>query len=485
MDVPSTPIFHPISTPGDAAHVSLDGQIAHNEEPIIMAASSVQQEHMAATQDFMVFVVTVSLTKDYDTLAVANSRLPPAVDLEITPGAGGPRASPNVDPTILLLIKLLTRKEIMESARHHQQQQAVTLLQTRPMTPRSMTEDDDVFHCIDISLQPALSHPLLRNHTIHMKPSSYPSGIKLKSPSEATIEQAQLTTIACPVGTIPILQNSKSDLKTPFSFDPMDDTNKRGAEVAGCRTSGEIYGTQVSINIYEPKVYGNNDFSASWAMMTNGPNENLEAIAAGNIVWPNFLGDNFARFHIYWQVDGMKMPCFDHLCPGFVQVNESIGLGMKLQPVSVYNGKQYAIMVTISKDSKTKDWWLFFGDKKTPVGYWPHTLFKYMNDHASSSLWGGHVHGPTVMSQSPEMGSGHFAEEGFGKAAFVRDIKIVNENNEFVNPDTHSSYAKSTKEACYNVAKFGYNPDGMHVYFGGAGKCPWSWNEGMIKSAIG
>uniref|UniRef100_A0A0A9GG51 Uncharacterized protein n=1 Tax=Arundo donax TaxID=35708 RepID=A0A0A9GG51_ARUDO len=62
------------------------------------------------------------------------------------------------------------------------------------------TEDGDVFHCIDIRLQPALSHPLLRNHTIH---------------------------------------------------------------IAGCRMSGEIYGTQVTINNYEPKVYGHDDYSAS------------------------------------------------------------------------------------------------------------------------------------------------------------------------------------------------------------------------------
>ncbi|KAL6859132.1 hypothetical protein ACP4OV_018134 [Aristida adscensionis] len=184
-----------------------------------------------------------------------------------------------------------------------------------------------------------------------MKPSSYPSVIKQKSQSEARIEQVQLTTVACPEGTIPIIQNVKGDPERlcKVSFNPLDEDSS-GFVIAGCRTTGEIYGTRVSINIYEPKVHGAFDYSASWTMMTNGPASNIEAIAAGNLVWPNFQGDNFARFHIYWHAaDGSKTACFDHLCPGFVQVNENIGLGGRLQPVSEYKGKQYELMVTISK----------------------------------------------------------------------------------------------------------------------------------------
>ena len=54
---------------------------------------------MTATQDFVVSTVTTSLTEAYGTSADVDSRLPPATDLEITPGARGPKASPNADPT--------------------------------------------------------------------------------------------------------------------------------------------------------------------------------------------------------------------------------------------------------------------------------------------------------------------------------------------------------------------------------------------------
>uniref|UniRef100_A0A0E0DBD0 Neprosin activation peptide domain-containing protein n=1 Tax=Oryza meridionalis TaxID=40149 RepID=A0A0E0DBD0_9ORYZ len=132
------------------------------------------------------------------------------------------------------------------------------------------TGDGDVFHCMDINRQPALSHPLLKGHIIQMEPTSYPSELKIKSSSDTIATEAHLPTIACPKGTIPF-------------FDPMGNTGHRGGERAGCTTYDEIYGTQVAINVYEPKVRGQNDLSASWALMVNGPTGNYEGIGAGSI----------------------------------------------------------------------------------------------------------------------------------------------------------------------------------------------------------
>jgi hypothetical protein len=94
-----------------------------------------------------------------------------------------------------------------------------------------------------------------------------------------------------------------------------------------------------------------------------------------------------------------------------------------------------------------------------------------MKDKADAVFWGGYVHGPTVEMNPPQVGSGHFAEEGFGKAAFVRDIKVVNENNVLVTPDTRKSFAQSSRTKCYTVADYGQDKNGMHVYFGGPGNC--------------
>ncbi|XP_015635218.1 protein neprosin [Oryza sativa Japonica Group] len=333
------------------------------------------------------------------------------------------------------------------------------------------TGDGDVFHCIDINLQPALSHPLLKGHIIQMEPTSYPSELKIKSSSDTIATEAHLPTIACPKGTIPLLQNSKADLKTQFSFDPIGNTHHRGGERAGCTTYDEIYGTQVAINVYEPKVRGQNDLSASWALMVNGPTGNYEGIGAGSIVWPNYHGDNFARFHIYWQVNTVNMPCFDHMCPGFVQVSTSVGIGGRIEPVSTYNGDQYEITVTISKDPKTGNWWLAYGRDKKPLGYWPPSIFTYMNEKASACFWGGQVHGPTVQLHLPELGSGHWAATGPGKAAYVRSIKVINKDSQYFIPGTHNTFSGSTRPFCYDAGDIRFNDDGARLLYGGPGNC--------------
>lgn len=94
-----------------------------------------------------------------------------------------------------------------------------------------------------------------------------------------------------------------------------------------------------------------------------------------------------------------------------------------------------------------------------------------MKGRAADCFWGGQVHGPSAESKPPQMGSGHWAEEGFGQAAYCRNIKIANINGEFAMPNTHKSMTESTREACYNVREFGYDSNGMRFCFGGPGNC--------------
>lgn len=55
-----------------------------------------------------------------------------------------------------------------------------------------------------------------------------------------------------------------------------------------------------------------------------------------------------------------------------------------------------------------------------PIGYWPSGLFEFIRYKGDFAFWGGQVEGPTASSNSPQMGSGHFASEGYGKAAFIK-----------------------------------------------------------------
>ncbi|KQJ92463.1 hypothetical protein BRADI_4g43816v3 [Brachypodium distachyon] len=301
-----------------------------------------------------------------------------------------------------------------------------------------------------------------------MKPSSYPYELHNRSLSLATNSLAQLPTISCPRGTVPILQNSKGGIKKIEGFHRMQDPH---GELAIMKTVDDMYGSRVSINVYEPKVKENTeDLSASWVLMLNKQDaSHLESIGAGSIVWPSYSGDNFARFHIAWRDNTLDSVCLDHDCPGFMQVNPRIALGSRIQQVSVYNGPQHFIDVLLFKDPKTKDWWVAFGG--TPIGYWPSSIFSHLKDKVTEAAWSGQVYGPTAQSYFPEMGSGHFASEGFGKAAYVSNIKIVDENNKYFTPDTEKTFARSTKPRCYTVNNFSQDDGGMHVYFGGPAGC--------------
>lgn len=110
-----------------------------------------------------------------------------------------------------------------------------------------------------------------------------------------------------------------------------------------------------------------------------------------------------------------------------------------------------------------------YGEEKTAIGYWPSSQFSYMKEMASKALWGGYVQGPTASEDSPQMGSGHFASEGYGKAAFVRDIQVVNDDNMRVIPNPVKADPGSTNRRKYTYEYYGHNPNGMHVYYGGPG----------------
>jgi hypothetical protein len=104
-----------------------------------------------------------------------------------------------------------------------------------------------------------------------------------------------------------------------------------------------------------------------------------------------------------------------------------------------------------------------------PVGYWPSFLFTNLKGRASMASFGGYVWGPTIKKQPPEMGSGHSAAEGELRAAYARNVKIVNIENLLTDLDRERTTCQATKPRCYSVDAFDYNSDGAHMFYGGPG----------------
>ncbi|KAM3699568.1 hypothetical protein ACJW31_05G034900 [Castanea mollissima] len=329
-------------------------------------------------------------------------------------------------------------------------------------------EDGDVIDCVDFYQQPAFDNPLLKNHTIQMKPSSTPSDLKASS-SQAALFQGWNKSEQCPEATIPIrrsqeyqhphaihhLKQRRTQLNHSFDIDIQSDHEYATVYING----GNFYGAHASINVWKPTVSNDGEMSISQIWVVAGPEDQINTMEAG------------------WRSDGyQKTGCQNLECPGFVQTNKNIVLGSPIVDVSSYSSKQVDIGITIYKNNE--NWWLKVNDQL--VGYWPQSIFTYLASSATELDWGGEIYNskPGGLHTKTQMGSGHFPNEGYGKASYFQNIQYVDSKGNFIDAEVERLVPDATKPSCYNidVQNDKSGGSGTHFYFGGPGyskdKCP-------------
>lgn len=365
--------------------------------------------------------------------------------------------------------------------------------------------DGDIIDCVHKRKQPALDHPLLRNHKIQRVPSQMPKMKNVLKEDEATSKRNNERVIEgawqmwhrngtrCPKGTVPIRRSTEKDVlraKSLFDFgkkqqrriplgrraDAPDVVSGNGHEhaIAYTGSSLEVYGARATINVWDPTIQVVNEFSLSqiWVLSGSFDGSDLNSIEAGWQVSPELYGDSRPRLFTYWTSDSYQATgCYNLLCAGFIQTNSRIAIGAAISPVSTYAGSQFDITILIWKDPKLGNWWMGFGENLL-VGYWPAELFTHLADHATMVEWGGEVVNSRANGEhtSTQMGSGHFAEDGFGKASYFRNLEIVDSDNSLSSAQDISILAENTN--CYNIKNSYNNEWGTHFYYGGPGRNP-------------
>ncbi|KAF9661097.1 hypothetical protein SADUNF_Sadunf19G0032300 [Salix dunnii] len=378
--------------------------------------------------------------------------------------------------------------------------------------PAAMTiesPDGDIIDCVHKRKQPALDHPLLKNHKIQREPPEMPRLKLLKDGEELRSERTKKSNEAggvrgswqmwhrngtrCPKGTVPIRRSTVDDVlraKSLFDFgkkqrrsislarrrDAPDVASGNGHEhaIAYTGSSEEVYGAKATINVWDPTIQVVNEFSLSqiWILSGSFDGPDLNSIEAGWQVSPELYGDSRPRLFTYWTSDSYQATgCYNLLCSGFVQTHSRIAIGASISPLSSYTGNQYDISILVWKDPKLGNWWLSFGDN-TLVGYWPAELFTHLAKHATMVEWGGEVVNSRANGKhtATQMGSGHFAEDGFGKASYFRNLEIVDSDNSLSSARSISTMAENTN--CYNIQSSYSNEWGTHFYYGGPGNNP-------------
>ncbi|KAK7258609.1 hypothetical protein RIF29_24190 [Crotalaria pallida] len=369
--------------------------------------------------------------------------------------------------------------------------------------------DGDLIDCVHKRKQPALDHPLLKNHKIQRVPPKMPKGMKMKKRVENEKEEGvsddnkgagaavawqmwHRNGTRCPKGTVPIRRSKVDDVlraKSLYHFgkkqrriplsrhtDAPDVVSGNGHEhaIAYTGSSEEVYGAKATINVWDPSIQVVNEFSLSqiWVLSGSFDGSDLNSIEAGWQVSPELYGDSRPRLFTYWTSDSYQATgCYNLLCAGFIQTNSRIAIGAAISPISSFDANQYDITILIWKDPKIGNWWMSFGDK-TLVGYWPAELFTHLTDHATMVEWGGEVVNTRADGQhtSTQMGSGRFADEGFGKASYFRNLEIVDTDNSLSSVHDISTLAENTN--CYDIKSSYSNEWGTFFYYGGPGNNP-------------
>ncbi|XP_022965031.1 uncharacterized protein LOC111464977 isoform X2 [Cucurbita moschata] len=301
----------------------------------------------------------------------------------------------------------------------------------KPPVKTIQSPDGDLIDCVLSHLQPAFDHIKLRGQ-LPLDPPERPEGFNSSAGSVA--ESFQLwrqTGESCPKGTVPIRRTTEQDILRASSV--------------------QRFGRK-------PIKSVRRDSSDS-----------------GHEVSPELYGDNYPRFFTYWTTDAYQATgCYNLLCSGFVQTNNKIAIGAAISPRSYYNGRQFDVGLMIWKDPRHGNWWLEIGQGLL-VGYWPAFLFSHLGSHASMIQFGGEIVNTrsTGLHTSTQMGSGHFAEEGYGKASYFRNLQIIDWDNSLL--PISNLHLLADHPNCYDIRQGNNKLWGTYFYYGGPGRnvhCP-------------
>ncbi|KAG6514913.1 hypothetical protein ZIOFF_025288 [Zingiber officinale] len=353
--------------------------------------------------------------------------------------------------TILwLLFHVSVTCTVMVKGQSDQELEAYLKRLNKPAVKTMTNKDGEVIDCVDIYKQPALDHPLLKDHIVQMKPSFIPE-VEEDLDNQTIDEPATQNIESCPPGTVPIRRTQMSDLRRVASLENFGRRNTNGGTIdqAGALKAGAgtYLGAKALINVWNIPVEPN-EWSHSAIEISDAVSYYIEA---------GWITDGYGR-----------TGCYNLLCPGFVQVSQKFAPGLIVHPLSTYNGSQFVLPITVYKDNTDLNWWLEL--KGEPVGYWPGKLFGGEDmrfQEARQVKWVGSVLNKRNKGHhtTTRMGSGYMSEEGWGKAAYFRSVFIFHPLNVVVPQSNVRLFA--TANHCYSVIWGGGGS--ILFYYGGPG----------------
>ncbi|XP_020589494.1 uncharacterized protein LOC110030877 [Phalaenopsis equestris] len=357
---------------------------------------------------------------------------------------------------------------------------------TKPAIKTIQSPDGDVIDCVPSHLQPAFDHPKLKGTKLLDSPEM-PGGDVFSGEVEVgdEVQRWRISGEVCPEGTIAVRRATESDVLRASSIRSFGrkpaavirrDSTGGGHEHAVGYANGDWYGAKASLGVWTPAVSTATEFSLSQIWVISGSfNGDLNTIEAGWQVNPQLYGDSSPRFFTYWTTDSyQETGCYNLLCSGFVQTTNKIAIGAAISPTSIYGREQFDITLLVWKDPKHGHWWLQFGSGLL-VGYWPSSLFSHLAQSANMVQFGGEIFNSrsSPFHTATQMGSGHFAGEGFRRSAYFRNLQVVDSGNSLI--PLYNLRVLADHQTCYDIRAGVNRAWGNYFYYGGPGRnlrCP-------------
>jgi len=230
-----------------------------------------------------------------------------------------------------------------------------------------------------------------------------------------------------------------------------------------------------TFELWNPSVSPWQVFSLSqlWIVNTAGP-KGTQTVESGWQVFPTKYNTSNAVLFIFSTPDGYKTGCYNHDCPNFVQVNNSIPLGAGFSFYSsISNGTKYMATMHLTWWLYQGNWWLQYGS--TWVGYYPGTMYDVgtgttLHSSANQIQFGGEaVGGYQFFSYNPlfflptfpQMGSGYLSNSFF--AAQQSSIYYL------TNTAGSSAWSKLTAASDTTASCYTSTVSSTTLIFGGGG----------------
>jgi len=245
------------------------------------------------------------------------------------------------------------------------------------------------------------------------------------------------TTIG-PKGTVPILRSSTKNARVKRP--PLTSTSV-GPRITGRQYSGQHWyvstaettdnlGGSAFLSMFKAFVAENDDFSLLQTAVIRGiPNFGIQTVEAGWINYP----DQKQSPHLFtffntnnYRTIGDYLAGWNTEVKGWVQVDRQYFPGIELAPLSVVGGDQHELHVRYLLHNAS--WWL--GVNGRWAGYYPANLFTTNGNSAEATLetksdrinWYGEIFQAESAETTTDMGSGHYAADGYGRAAYMHNI---------------------------------------------------------------